>query len=955
MNTINNFLNEISSKYTMKTVFKYFKEGEILEKTYMGFESDTNCFASYLLNIYGINNKMAIISPTSYEWIVTYFAVTKSQNCIVTLDYSLNEEELSKMINFSDVTVLFISEKYKQYISFYKEKCPNLKDIFILETDIEDFLLIDYKIENNFNENTLAQIIFTSGTSGKNKAVMLSHKNLTSLYYYGVENLNSSIVSLSILPLHHVAELINGIFYTLINGGTICINDELQNLMKNLQIFKPSVMTVVPLIMNKFAMAALEALKKANLSDEYLNSLTLLEKRKMFNEFNKKIFGGNLFALMVGGAAMDSEKASILEKVGIRVTQGYGLSESTAVVTANKYHFNDLTTCGVVFIKGTEIKTENNEILIKGPNIMLGYYKDIEATKNAFTKDGFFKTGDLGIIRNDGHLKITGRKKNLIILDNGENISPEEIEMLIAKNLYATMNIVYSDNNKLCCAVYSENITDVQKNDVLNAISEINSNMPMYKKIVKVDFVSKPFILTTKNSIKRDETIKNILIETNTTKIILKPENEKENKIYQKIKELLKIEEFSIMDNIFELGMDSLSAIELATFLNIDVQDIYNNKTVRKIANITDKAKNIETDREANKLVQINKNLRYENTKDNYFITGASGFFGCYILNELEKQGKRIYCLVRDKQKLLDTYKTYFNKELSENVEIFIGDICYDNFALSTYDFSYLKKNVKHVIHSAAIVKHVGDETTFMEVNVEGTKKAINFAKECNAVFHYISSYSVSGFGLTKQNIKNIKFDENILNIKQDYKQNIYVHTKYLAEKEVLKAKKDGLLTNIYRVGSLTWDKNGNFQVNEEENGLYNRLLGLIKSKKYCIDEKDTLIDLTPIDECCKAFVNLMQMDYANNIYHLFNPNVLGISDFEKIYNLKFNEVDKSYFKKLSNETDDKNIKVYADYEKLIYPINGNIIDCKQTLEKLHKSGFKWSEIDEKYLKLKIG
>ena len=259
------------------------------------------------------------------------------------------------------------------------------------------------------------------------------------------------------------------------------------------------------------------------------------------------------------------------------------------------------------------------------------------------------------------------------------------------------------------------------------------------------------------------------------------------------------------------------------------------------------------------------------------------------------------------------------------------------------------------MIHAAAIVKHVGDEQTFISVNVKGTKNAINFAKECNATFHYVSSYSVSGFGLTRQNINGIKFDENILNIKQNYKQNIYVYTKYLAEKEVLEARKDGLKTNIYRVGSLTWDKNGKFQLNEQENGLYNRLLGLKKCKKYCNDNKNLFIDLTPVDECAKAFVNLMQKNTINNIYHLFNPNVIKIEDFAKIYNIKVQGINKKDFEEISKNTNDKNIKFYADYERIFYPLNNNIIDCKNTINTLSETGFKWSKIDEKYLKLKIG
>lgn len=955
MNTINNFLNEICAKNGTKTAFKFLKGGDVYSKTYLELESDTTCFASYLSRIYGNENKMAIISATSYEWFMTYFAIAKSKNCAVTLDYTLDAEKLSEMINFSDTNVLFISEAFKDSIEIYKKNCPGLKDIFIMEKDLDDFLIVNYGLENDFDDETVGQIIFTSGTTGKNKAVMLTHKNLTCLYHYGIDKFNSKLVSMSVLPVHHVAELINGTFHMLISGGTVCINDKIENLMTNLQIFKPYVMTVVPLIMNKFAMAAAKVLKDANIPDAYLENMTLLERRRMFAEFNKKVFGGNMICLIVGGSAMDSEMAKILEKVGIRVTQGYGLTESTAVIAGNEFLFNNVETCGTIYIKDLTYKIVDGELVVKGPNVMKGYYKDEEETKNAFTEDGYLKTGDLVSVDEKGYIKIVGRKKNLIILTNGENVSPEELQELVARNPYAMQNIVYDDKDNLCCAVYLENASDEQKTSILNTVEKINMAMPAYKRIVKTNFVTKPFVVTSKNSVKRKETIKNILEELNSVKVIEKPENENETKLYEYIKSLLKEgTEFSVTDSIFDYGVDSLLVLEIAAKLDISAQDIYNKKTVREIAKIMNVERIIENDDEANVLVNANKNIEYLNVKNNYFITGASGFFGCYITHELVKQKKKVYVLVRNKTKFVDTYKKYFNENVDGKVEVFVGDVRYENFGLDLRDISYLKTNVKHVIHSAAIVKHVGDEKTFMAINVDGTKNAINFAKTCKAAFHYISSYSVSGFGLTKQNTSGVVFDENVLNIGQDYKSNIYVYTKYLAEKEVLKARHEGMLANIYRVGSLSWGSDGTFQINEEENGLYNRLLGMLKSGIYNKEDVDSKFDLTPVDECSKAFTILLQSNHINNIYHLFNPNVVGVSDFEKIYGKEFEGVDREYFKELSKETDDKNIKFYADYQEIMYSLNGNMFDCTFTAQKLYRKGFAWSKIDDKYLKAKI-
>ena len=954
MNTINNLLSSISNKYCTKTAFKFLSEGGVKEKSYLQLESDTNCLASMLKRLYGTDKKMAILSPTSYEWFLTYFSVTKSSNVIVTLDYTLDAEKICQMMDFADVEVLFISEKFKPFMEIYKEKCPKLKDIYVLETDIDDFLLVNFGLVDENKDDTVGQIIFTSGTTGKNKAVMLTHKNLTCLYHYGIDTFNSSLVTMSILPVHHVAELINGVFHALISGATVCINDKMENLAANMQIFKPNCMTVVPLIMNKFAMIAAKTIKESGVPVEMLSKMTLLERRRMFKAFNEKVFGGKFIDLIVGGSAMDADKAKYLELVGISVTQGYGLTETTAVVAGNEFYFSSIDNCGVIYIKGISYKLVEGELLIKGPNVMKGYYKDEEETKNAFDDEGYFKTGDLATVDEKGNVRIVGRKKDLIILDNGENVSPEELQMMVAKEMAAMVNIVFADKNSLCCGVFLEKHDENVENLIRNHISKINEKMPSYKKIANVYFTTRPFVLTAKNSVKRRETIANILEEVHKNRQIVLPKTEMEIKIFNKVKEIIGEKEISITDSVFELGMDSLQVFELATEFNLNVQDIYEAATIEKIAKISNEKTGPVKDKNVNELIEINRNIKVDNSNDNYFITGATGFLGAYIVNELASQGKNIYLLVRNKDKMKKVYAQYFRKQLPGNVKMYIGDIRYQGFGLSNIDYNELKEKVENVVHIAALVKHVGDKKEFMDVNVTGTKHAISFAKDCNAVFNYASSYSVSGFGLTNYKNSGVVFNEDVLNIEQNYEQNIYVYTKYLAEKEVLNAKRDGLKANIYRIGSLTWDKFGTFQVNEDENGLINRLRGLRKTFKYMDGELDTPMDLTPVDECAKAFVTLMQNGHANNIYHLFNPNAVTIKAISEMYNEKYEGVNKEAFKEIAKTTEDKLVKTYANYELIVYPMNGNMIDCKKTLIMLALKGFNWSVIDKKYLDMKI-
>ncbi len=951
MNTIDNFLNDVATSYGNKTAFKFKKDETLVEKSYLDLNSDTNCFGSYFKHFYGKDNHVGIISPTSYRWFVVYFGLVRYGNVAVTLDYTLNINDICEEIDFADINYLFISEKFSIFKDKYFEKCPKLKEVFIIEEDLEDFLIRSYENKEEIHEEKLAQIIFTSGTTGKNKAVMLSQRGLTNVHNIPESRINGSISVLSLLPVHHISELNFGIMFMLSNGVTICINDSIENFLANMKFYKVNFANVVPLILNKLANLAAVIIKKSNIDVVELEKMTFAQRRKIFKNANEEFFGGNLTELGLGGSAGDVEKIKLLNLIGIRVVQGYGMSETNGVIFSC-ITVNDIVgSCGQKAIKDLEFRVENDELLVKSTNVMIGYYKNEEENKKVFTNDGFFKTGDLVKFDENKNIYIIGRSKNLIILDNGENVSPEEIEQKISKIPGCMKNVVYGYKNKICVAISGKNL---DKEKIETEIEKINDDFPAYKKILKIDITDEEFPVSAKGSILRNEVIKSFAKEQEKAQIKL-PINEVEMKFFNKLTEILGKDNFGICDNLFDIGLDSLGVIEFASEFELNIQDIYNKKTIEEIAKNLKKEEKLENDNNVNKLIQINKNIEFKNIKDYYFLTGASGFLGIYILNELVKQGKKVYCLVRNKNKLIESYKVYFNEELPKNVEIFTGDIRYENFALNNNDYLYLKKNVKNVIHAAAIVKHVGDEQTFISVNVEGTKNAINFTKECNATFHYVSSYSVSGFGLTRQNINGIKFDEDILNIKQNYKQNIYVYTKYLAEKEVLEARKDGLKTNIYRVGSLTWDKNGKFQLNEQENGLYNRLLGLKKCKKYCNDNKNLFIDLTPVDECAKAFVNLMQKNTINNIYHLFNPNVIKIEDFAKIYNIKVQGINKKDFEEISKSTNDKNIKFYADYERIFYPLNNNIIDCQNTINILSETGFKWSEIDEKYLKLKIG
>jgi len=526
--------------YGMKAAFKFIVNEVIFEKSYIELNDDTKAFGSYLQKVYGKQNKIGLIGRTSYEWIVTYLGITRSQNIAVTLDYSLNVDALCEQIDFADVNLMFLSGEFEAYKDRIYEKCKKVKKIFTFDL-ASDMFYANYGLEEDFDETTVAQLIFTSGTTSKSKAVVLTHQNLMVVFEktpgYTV---NSRFRSLSLLPLHHITELAFGVFHPLKSGTTICINDNIQKLMENMQVFKPHFMTVVPEILNKFAKIAQMYLEGVDISK--VRAMTMDERRKAFQQFNRDIFGGHLRYLNIGGAKADVEAMNMIELMGIYAVEGYASTEMSGCCVCNMAGFTKVGTCGKVHFEGTEIKLVEKELCVKGTNIMKEYYKNPEATKNAFTEDGYFKTGDLAEFDEDNNVVITGRKNDLIVLNNGENVSPEALQSLIYKNEKVDKCVVYGYKNQLCVIIYVKEKTDSLCEEITQHIHNINNTLPNYKKIVDILFTTTPFDVTPKGSIKRNLVIARA-ISMHEEKAFVEAKTETEIKICNRVMELLHLKE----------------------------------------------------------------------------------------------------------------------------------------------------------------------------------------------------------------------------------------------------------------------------------------------------------------------------------------------------------------------------------------------------------------------------
>lgn len=561
---LKDLLNQTVELYGDKPVFKFkkrmYKKGEtpeIYTMSYKEFKNEIDYFGT-ALNYLGIKNdeKVALISKNRYEWMVAYYATITGDKIIAPLDKSLPDNEIISLAVRSEAKAIIFESKYMEIIKKIKDE--NLSSIekficFDLEDDEDDIL--SYKkllekgkellnsgdrsfLDTEMDSEKTAILLFTSGTTSISKAVMLSQKNICAniLDINTVINFTSDDSMLTLLPFHHAFQaIINNVLVYI--GGAMSFCDGLKYIQQNLCEYKPTVIVCVPLILESIHKRILKNIEKQGKTKlvsrmkkltNVLDKVHIKLKRKIFNEIHEAI-GGNVRLIVSGAAGMDPTLAKSFSDFGIRIIQGYGLTETSPVITVENDFHSKIGSAGTV-LPSLEVKIENKdekgigEILVKGPSVMIGYYKNNQATEEAMS-NGWFHTGDLGYMEN-GFLYITGRKKNVIVQKNGKNIFPEELEILIGYIPGVKECMVYGrptkDNDLDVCVkiVYDEEAIKeimgyISENDIYKymkeKISEINHKMPPYKHIRDIIVTNEELIKTTTAKVKRHEEIAKIL------------------------------------------------------------------------------------------------------------------------------------------------------------------------------------------------------------------------------------------------------------------------------------------------------------------------------------------------------------------------------------------------------------------------------------------------------------
>ncbi len=494
--------------------------------TYKQFSEDIEGLGTYILSKGLKKEKIAIIGENSYEWLLAYFSILGSGNTAVPLDRDLPLDDLLYNIDNSEAKAIFFSKVYKDVADALKESAKGI-DFYFSKADIYDMIAEGRKLieagDDSFKKaevkpDDLAAIVYTSGTTGKSKGVMLTQRNIASNAISACRNIDGEGCGVLALPLHHTFGMVANVLAPLIFGARIYMTTSIRNIQADMIKIGATAAFCVPL-MAELIYKKVWATAKEKGKDEILKkgikiSNTLLKlgidvRRKLFAEVHEAL-GGNLELFVCGGAPLSEKMAFELTSMGINILNGYGITECSPIVSVNRNFANKIGSVGLV-LDCNEVKINNpnekgiGEIYVRGDNVMVGYYNNEEATNEAFD-NGWFKTGDLGYLDEDGFLFISGRIKNLIILSNGKNVSAEELEEKILDEIsYVEEVIVYDDNDKLAAEIYlDENTEPEAKAKIKKDIKALNIKLPSYKKIAKTKIRDEAFPKTTSMKIKRN-------------------------------------------------------------------------------------------------------------------------------------------------------------------------------------------------------------------------------------------------------------------------------------------------------------------------------------------------------------------------------------------------------------------------------------------------------------------
>ena len=553
-------LIESNCRQNAEKIFVTEREGnQLVNRTYSQLKSDMDKLAAYLKHHVGSGKKIALAGENSYQWILVYLSVIYSGNIILPLDYRTLESKTDSLFRTMDVSLLFIQHKYVTDEIISELSCEKIEILSDSNGKLDEILgqkaITDSECKSKLVQETdICTILFTSGTTSKSKGVVLTHEQLYSNICSLGNRMNETMgeKGYGVLPLFHAFALLCDLWRTIYLGTSFFVLREMKYFFQELTLYEPDYIFLVP----EIAESMLKELKRQHKS----------YPKKEVTRVGQGIWGKNLGVLISGGAAISPSLVDEFEKAGVRLLRGYGMTECSPVIAAmSPTEYVDNKTVGKP-LDCNEVEIQDGEICVKGMNVMQGYYCDPEETSKAL-RDGWLHTGDAGYLSKDGYLYITGRKKEIIVLKNGENISPSSIESIFREKDFINDAVVYSysgSHGEEIRAIFD--VWEGTEEKIKVAVDQYNKAQPYCKKIYKYDCANHVITRTATGKINRKESLRRFMtqmiqkqIEDCINELVLTPvEVSGDMRLYEDLEldsfEMVHL--IGILESVFHIKMD---------------------------------------------------------------------------------------------------------------------------------------------------------------------------------------------------------------------------------------------------------------------------------------------------------------------------------------------------------------------------------------------------------------
>ncbi|MEY8338808.1 AMP-binding protein [Lachnospiraceae bacterium 62-35] len=577
-------------------IFLRYEENDVIfDVTYREFAADCSAVAAWtkeLAERAGHRVNIGILGSSSHQYLAVLLGVMSSGNVAVPLDIQMNLETLADCLKRSDVDALFYDWDHHALAEGVRDECPAIMEYISLQhgrhVPCSEDILKEYAgkpAASTASSQDCAMILFTSGTTGRGKGVMLSNGNLMDNTFCTTDTESpENEVYLNVLPIHHVFCINGDVFLVMRYGGMLCLNRDMSKLAAHIQLFQPSVIRMVPMI-----------------AKALYNRIALLSRQepdRPMDLIRQEVLGKRLHKIISGGGYLAPELAADFNQIGISIAQGYGMSECSPKISSPDWSRPDKVASVGKIVDRCQVRIVDGEIQVKSPSVMMGYYGEPDKTAEVMTEDGWLCTGDMGYVDEENFLHLTGRKKNLIILSNGENVAPEQLENLFVDERLIEDILVFGEDDMVCAEVYpnfqygeAAGIREMG-DEISKIIKKHNEGLPTYKRIMKFRLRDTPFPKTSSKKIIRTQYFNRRKEEEENISNAIRPKNVLQAKLYESIAAVLGHHRFGIDTDIYEAGLDSLGSVMLLTELhdrlnmNMTLNDLMAHTTVESLENL---------------------------------------------------------------------------------------------------------------------------------------------------------------------------------------------------------------------------------------------------------------------------------------------------------------------------------------------------------------------------------